>query len=62
MASKATLAAKEFDGSLRIGVNINGVWHEVDGVESGSVEIEHIKPEYWRVMLAATWKEDESDK
>ena len=58
MTDKATLAAKEFDGSLRIGVNINGVWYEVDGVESGSVEIEHIAPGNWRVTLAARWKEN----
>lgn len=58
MTDKATLAAKEFDGSLRIGVNINGVWYEVDGVESGSVEIEHISRGYWRVMLAVRWQED----
>lgn len=57
MTHKATLAAKEFGGSLRIGVNINGDWYEVDNVESGSVEIEHISHGYWRVILAATWKE-----
>lgn len=59
MTDKATLAAKEFDGSLRIGVNINGVWYEVDNVEPGNVEIEHISPGYWRVILAATWKENQ---
>lgn len=58
MTDKATLAAKEFDGSLRIGVNINGVWYEVGNVEPGNVEIEHISPGCWRVILAATWKEN----
>lgn len=55
MTDKATLAAKEFDGSLRIGVNINGTWYEVGNVESGSVEIEHIALGNWRVTLSAIW-------
>ena len=58
MTDKATLAAKEFDGSLRIGVNINGVWYEVDNVDSGRVNIQHISPGLWDVNLTATWRED----
>ena len=57
MKHTATLAAKEFDGSLRIGVNINGDWYEVDNVESGQINIQHISPGLWNVNLTATWKE-----
>ena len=59
MTDTATLAAKEFDGCLRIGVNVNGDWHVVGNVEPGNVDIENVAPRCWRVTLTARWLENQ---